>query len=298
MFKKIARQIYYLLALLFSKIILFFPYKIAVKFGGLLGLLAYYLIKDARDITFNNLRLCLSEKTGEEIKRISKEVFINQGKNLFELFLFPKITKEQLLELASIKNKDAMAQALSFKKGVFIASAHCGNWEIMGSSLAQSGFPINVIAKHIYIEGLNNMLVNFRKSKGMNVILRSDRSSAKEMLRGLRNNEAIAMLIDQDTEVNGVFVDFFSRPAWTPSGLAALALRTGASVVLALDVRMPDDRHECLLTGPLELIKTDNMEKDVLENTQMITKLIEDHIRKYPSQWVWMHKRWKTRFGK
>lgn len=284
--------------MLFSKAVLILPYKLAVKFGGLLGFAAYYLIKDAREITFNNLRLCFSEKNDDEIRKISKEVFVNQGKNLFELFSFPKITKEKLLEMVKIRNKEGMTKALSFGKGVLIASAHCGNWEIMGSCLSQSGFPINVIAKRIYIEGLNNMLVNFRESKGEKVILRSDKSSAKEMLRSLRNNEAIGMLIDQDTEVAGCFVDFFSRPAWTPSGLATLALRTGASVVIALDVRLDNDRHECVITGPLELTKTDDNDKDVLNNTQYITKLIENHIRKYPSQWVWMHKRWKTRSDK
>ena len=102
------------------------------------------------------------------------------------------------------------------------------------------------------------------------------------------------MLIDQDTDVPGVFVDFFSRPAWTPSGLAVLALKTGASVVLALDVRLENDKHTPILAGPIEMKRTDNLDRDVLDNTQAITELIEEHIRKYPSQWVWMHERWKT----
>ena len=102
------------------------------------------------------------------------------------------------------------------------------------------------------------------------------------------------MLIDQDTQVPGVFVNFFSRQAWTPSGLASIALKTDAQVVLALDTRLPDDSHKAIITGPIELVRTGDHEKDVLENTGMITKLIEEHIRAYPGQWVWMHERWKT----
>lgn len=298
MYKKIIRQLYYLFALAFSKAVLILPYRLSVKLGGFLGLLSYHLIADARKKAFKNLRLCLSDKTDDEIRNIAKEVFVNQGKNLFELFSFPKITEKKLLELAEIKNKEALVTAFSYGRGVLLASAHCGNWEIMGAALSKASFAINVIAKHIYIEGLNTMLVNFRKSKGVNVILRSERDTAKKMLRSLRNNESIAMLIDQDTEVNGCFVDFFSRPAWTPSGLAALALRTGASVVLALDRRIEGDRHECVLAGPLELTRTDNKDKDIMDNTQMITKLIENHIRQNPGQWVWMHDRWKTKSGK
>jgi KDO2-lipid IV(A) lauroyltransferase len=114
------------------------------------------------------------------------------------------------------------------------------------------------------------------------------------MLRSLRHNEAIGMLIDQDTDVPGVFVDFFGRPAWTPSGLAALALRTNAAVVLALDCRLPDDHHEVVVKGPIELIRTGNKDNDILENTRRISLMIEEHIRAYPDQWVWFHERWKT----
>ena len=97
-----------------------------------------------------------------------------------------------------------------------------------------------------------------------------------------------------DDCIPGVFADFFSRPAWTPSGLAAIALKTGAAVIVALDTRLPDDTHEVSITGPLELSVSGDKDRDVRENTQMITGLIEDHIRRNPSQWVWMHERWKT----
>ena len=175
-----------------------------------------------------------------------------------------------------------------------MASAHCASWELLGAALSARGFTINVIAKRVYIERLNQMLLDLRSSKGLKIIFRSDSDSAKKMLKALRSGETLALLIDQDTEVPGVFVDFFSRPAWTPSGLAVMALKTGAPVIVALDTRLPDDTHRVVVTGPLELVRTGDHDRDVLENTAVITKIIEGHIRKNPSQWVWMHERWKT----
>jgi len=293
--KQYIRQLYYLFALIFSKIVLVLPYRLAVGLGRIIGSLAYFLVKQARLTVIKNLEKSFPEKTAREIRSIALDTFRNQGKNLFELFSFPKLKESDIKRLVKVLNPQVMEKALSVKKGVLIASAHCGNWELMGAALSASGFPINVIARRIYIEGLNRMLVGFRNSKGVRVILRSGQESAREILRSLRHNEAIGMLIDQDTAVPGVFVDFFNDKAWTPSGLATLALRTGAQVILAFDIRLEDDRHEVLLSGPLSMRVTGDNEQDILFNTQLITKEIEQHIRKYPSQWVWMHNRWKTR---
>jgi Kdo2-lipid IVA lauroyltransferase/acyltransferase len=292
--KPIIRQMYYWCARLFAFLVQCLPYRGAVVLGGMLGSAGFSLIRKSRRIVLDQLRRSFPERSEGDIIRIGHEVFVNQGKNAFELFSFPRLGKDDIDRIAAIENRAAIEEGLRRGKGVLLASAHCGNWEFMGASLSLGGFPVNVIARRIYIEGLNRMLVGYRTSKGMKVILRSGQESARQILRSLRHNETIGMLIDQDTAVPGVFVDFFGRKAWTPSGLATLALRTGASVVLALDVRMPGDVHRVVLKGPLTLTNTGNIEADVHANTAMITALIEEHIRKYPSQWVWMHERWKT----
>ena len=292
--KGIYRQVYFIVAWLFSKTVLLLPYRICVKIGSFLGLLGYYAAGSARRTALEGIRKAFPEKTAAEASTIVKEVFVNQGKNIFELFSFPKMSKQDISAKVKIYGGDNFKKAFEAGKGVLIASAHCGNWEIMGAALACAGFPINVIARRIYIEGLNSMLVGLRVSKGVKVILRSGQESAKEILRSLRHNEAIGILIDQDTKVPGVFVDFFGRKAWTPSGLATLSVRTGAKVVLALDVRNSDDSHEVVLTGPFDFNLTGDNDKDVVTVTQLITAKTEEHIRKYPSQWVWMHERWKT----
>ncbi|MBN1823591.1 MAG: lysophospholipid acyltransferase family protein [Endomicrobiales bacterium] len=296
--KKIKRYFYYIFALVLSKLILLIPFRLAVKLGGLLGLWAYYAVQKSRNVCIGNLKASFPEKSAPEIENIAKKVFVNQGKNMMELFSYPKLGQKDVEKLMKVENRQALDAALALGKGVLLASAHCGSWEITGVALSSEGFPINAIARRIYIEGLNRMLLAYRRSKGINVIMRSDRETAKDILKGLKRNQVVAMLIDQDTEVPGVFVDFFGRPAWTPSGLASLALRIDVGVVVALDVRNPDDTHTVKVTGPVELRKSGDMGEDIKYNTQRVTAMIEEHIKRYPEQWVWMHERWKTKEAK
>jgi KDO2-lipid IV(A) lauroyltransferase len=141
------------------------------------------------------------------------------------------------------------------------------------------------------------MLVGYRTGKNIKVILRDAPDTAKKLLRALKKGEIIAMLIDQDTKVPGVFVDFFGRKAWTPSGLAVLALRTGAEVLVGIDMRIGDFGHKTVVSGHLRVEPSGDFDADVLNLTQKATAILEEHIRNYPDQWVWFHERWKTKRG-
>ncbi|MCX5782483.1 MAG: lysophospholipid acyltransferase family protein [Elusimicrobia bacterium] len=293
-YEKIYRYIYYLIIISLFKVAQLLPYKTAVKFGGFLGLVAYYVIKVSREPAIINLKNSFPEKSPEEIRLLAKNIGVKTGKNIFEFLYYPKLSSADLGRIVEIENENILADAVKKGKGVLLASAHCGNWEFLGAAMASKGYPVNVIAKKSYLDRGNKMLLNFRISKGLKIIFRDQSDTARKMLKALKNGEILALLIDQDTSVPGVFVNFFSRLAWTPSGLATLALKTEAKVVLALDARLPDDRHKVVIT-PIEISKTGNFENDVLKNTQHVTSLIENHIRQYPDQWVWWHKRWKTR---
>jgi KDO2-lipid IV(A) lauroyltransferase len=271
------------------------PYRLAVCAGSVAGRAGYCLAGEARRMTLTHIALALPGASLHERRRIARGVFRNQGKNFFELLSFSRMNPQMIERLVEYDGRAALDQALREGQGVLLAGAHCGNWEIMGAALAQAGYPVNVIARRIYLDGLNDLLVGLRASQGVKVILRSGRDSARAMLRALRRNEIIGMLIDQDTDVPGVFVDFFGTPAWTPVGLAVLAVRAGVPVVLALDERLPDDRHRVILRGPLTITRTGDDTQDIAALTAQITALIEHHIRSHPSQWVWMHDRWKTR---
>lgn len=291
--KSIRRLIYYLVYVfyLFSRILKFTH---ASYIGGIIGSLIYYIPLPARTLAVNNLKKAFPEKNISEIKRIARAAFKNQGRNLFELFSFESLTLPLLNKQVTFEGKDQFDAAFKNNKGVLILGAHFGNWELLGGSLSLWGYPINVIARKIYIEQINNLLVSLRNAAGVKVILRSDKGSAKNILRSIKNNEALGILIDQDTHVPSIWIDFFGHKAYTPSGLASLALKTNAAVVAGFIIR-EGDKHRVCIQGPLHIKRSGNLKQDIRDNTQMFTSIIEKYIRKYPEQWVWMHDRWKKK---
>lgn len=296
--RKYIRKCYFYGAWLFSKLALILPYKFSVGFlANFVGNIAYYVVADARTKARKNLTMCFPEKSKQEINEIAKTVFKYQAKNFFELLNFPKMSDKFFDSVGKMEQEqiDIFNKLLSRKKGILALSGHIGNWEILAAGVAKF-FPLNVIARKIYIEELNNMLVSYRNMKKVKVILRSELSSARKMLKALRNNEVIAMLIDQDTSVQSVFVDFFGKPASTPLGLASIALKVGVPVILAVDKRLPNGKHQFVISDEIVPPETTgDFDTDVKNFTAKLTKCLENFIRENPEQWVWFHERWKTK---
>ncbi len=296
--KKYIRKCYFYVAWLFSKLVLILPYKFCVGFlANIIGWLAYYLVADARKKARKHLTMCFPQKTPQEINKIIKTIFKYEAKNFFEMLNFPKMSDKFFDSIAKMEQeqKDIFNKLLERKKGLLLLSGHIGNWEMIAAGIAKY-YPLNVIAKKIYIDELNNMLVKYRSMKNVKVILRSEPSSARKMLKALRNNEILGMLIDQDTSVQSVFVDFFGKPASTPLGLASIALKVGSPVVLSVDKRLPNGKHQFVISD--EIVppeSTGDFDTDVKNFTAKLTKCLEDFIRENPEQWVWFHERWKTK---
>ncbi|MDR2426701.1 MAG: lysophospholipid acyltransferase family protein [Endomicrobium sp.] len=295
-FKNVRRKCYYYGAYFATVIVLFLPYRFSVTIlAKIFGILAYYFAISARVRAKQNLKRVFQKKTKKEIAAITKEIFINQAKNFFEFANFPKIDPAFLRSISVIENSHLIKEGIKRGKGILFVSAHTGNWEITAAAVADMGFPVNVVAKKIYIEELNDMLVNYRMGKNVRVILRDAPDTGKKLLKALKRGEIIAMLIDQDTSVPGVFVNFFDRPAWTPSGLAVLALKTGAEVLVGIDQRIDKYGHKTVVSGPLTIETCGDFDKDVINLTQKASLVLEEHIKRYPEQWVWFHERWKTK---
>ncbi|MFH1784197.1 MAG: lysophospholipid acyltransferase family protein [bacterium] len=286
------RSLIYISVRILHVVVSCLPWNLSVRIGSVTGFISYYLLRAPRRIVCSNLALAFIEKSPSEIKKIAREVFSNQGENLFELLSFGKLNAQRVKKLVNAQGLEHLDKALEKKKGVLLLSGHIGNWELLGAYLSLVGYPISVIARRVYDERLNKLLVDIRQSKGVMCVLRDE--SSKQLLRCLRSNRALGVLIDQDTKVQGVFVDFFGRKAYTPQGLATLALRTGAAVVPSFIVR-DGYKHKIILKEELSLTHSGDEAKDLEINTQTFTKIIEEVIRQHPSQWVWMHERWKTR---
>lgn len=287
------RKILYFLVVVLRFLSFFIPFRLGQKIGFFFGLLSYYIVKKYRNIAVANIRSCFPQLKDNEICSLTKKVFINQGKNFFEVLMFHRLNVKNIEKLVTFEGRSNLEKAFMSKKGVLILAAHFGNWELLGASLSIFGFPINVIARKVYIEGLEKIISEIRMSKGMKVITRGEKESSYGIIRALHKNQAIGILIDQNTKaVPGVYVNFFGRKAYTPSGLATLAIKTGAVVIPGFIIRQKNDTHKIKILEPVEIIKTNNFLEDVEKNTQVFNNIIESYVRKYPDQWVWFHKRW------
>ena len=291
--KNVIRKTLYIILKATLPLALLLPVGWVVPAGSFLGTIAYLILNKERKKAIENLSTAFSkEMTILEIKRLCRESFQNLGINLIELLRFPKLNRENIDEFVTMIGRDRIDTALKNGKGAIMLTAHLGNWELMAAYAALKDYPINVVARPIYYEGYNKILVKLRESKGIKVIYRDD---VKPMLQSLKNNELLGILADQDTvKVDGLFVKFFDELAYTPTGPAALAMKTGAPLIPCFIIR-ENGRHKIFVEEPLPVMTTGDKDKDLLINTEMYGKVIEKWVRKYPSQWVWMHQRWKTR---
>ena len=162
----------------------------------------------------------------------------------------------------------------------------------MACYMAAQGYPFRVVAREIYDERLNRLLLGFRREAAVRVILRDSPAAARQMLKALKNGEVIGMLIDQDTQVKGVMADFFGRKANTPAGAAILARRRSIPVLAGFIHRVSDRSHRIVIHPPIEITETDDVDRDIVANTERFNRVLEQEIREDPEGWVWMHRRW------
>jgi len=292
--KVIKNWIYYISTVLMCKLVLLLPRRIALGLGSALAQVVFMLSKTERRRVIENLCSSLDVNEPKQTKKVAKGCFQHLGKSVVEVMQFPKLTKKRVNQLVTFSGREHLDAALATGKGVIILTAHFGNWELLGASLTLNGYPLNVIARPLRKEQLENIIRAYREAVGMRVIYNRG-AAVKQALRCLKNNEMLGILPDVDTKVGGVFVDFFGRSAYTPYGPIALAAKTQASLLPTLIIRQPDDTHRVVIEKPLKLQLTGRRDVDFIANTQLFTRVIESYIRKHPTQWIWMHPRWKTR---
>lgn len=291
---KLRRYYLYYLGRVAAFLFQLLPIRVGVWIGSWGGALAFYLVPRYRRIAIDNLTDVFGkEKSPSEIERLARRVFENQGRNAAELVNFPKINASNVDRFISARNMGIIDESFRRGKGTIILTAHFGNWEYLSAYLRIKNYPGVALGKKIYFEKFNAFLNDLRKIHDVNIIYRD--GSAKAMLKVLKENRILGILADQDVDaVEGVFVDFFGRPAYTPVGPAALAAITGAAIVPTFIIR-EGARHIFTVEPPVELADTGNREADLVTNTQKWSDVVESYIRAYPDQWVWMHRRWKTR---
>ena len=253
----------------------------------------HLLIPRQRLIATHNLRRAFPEKSEGEILRIVQGVYRNMGIVAAEFFDIPRLTKENIAAQVETEGLENCWKALEKGQGLLLFSAHFGNWELEAAAAALLIKPAVVIYRPLDSPLLDHLVLRVRSATG-NIPLAKEHAM-RPMLRALKQNGILGILIDQNVDwYEGVFVDYFGRPACTTDGLALLALHTGAPVLPAYIVRLPDGRYRLVFGPEVEVIRTGDRDADVLANTQRFTKVIEQIVRRYPDQWLWVHQRWKT----
>jgi len=291
--RKSRHWLQYILIRLVTASVCLLPRKWALFFAGTLGRLAFGVLKKDRERTLANLtKVFAKEKTQQEIRSLGRSCFIQLAKNTIDFARLKKTSDAELNALVTCDGAEHLGRVLERGKGVIGLTGHIGNWEMMGAWLCLQGYPLTALARQIPNKHLNSLLIATRKKRGVNTIDRNN--SARRILEILRNGGSLGVLLDQDTKVNSTTVSFFGYPAKTPIGLAKLVLKTGASVVPLAMHRRSDDTYHLTVHPPIE-IKTAEGKPSPEELTQTFNHALERLIMIDPAQWVWMHRRWKTR---
>lgn len=300
-FKRLRRRIRYSAIYIVLRIMIFvsnlMPRITWLKMCGALGRLAFWLAPNSRRLVRKHLTLVYkNEKSTDEIKSLSRDVFEMLGKNAGDVirgFMIGKIS--QFEKFRVINGAEHLENAYKKGKGVIFLTAHLGSFEYVATELSFRGYKPLIVGTRMKDEKLNNLLSEQRSKLGASAVERG--KDTVKLVRNLKGGGTMAILIDQDTKVKSRIVNFLGHPCATPIGATLLALKTGAAVVPIFTHLRDDYKLEVNCYPELELVVTGEEETDLVTNTQILSDVIEREVRKYPAQWVWMHQRWRTKPG-
>jgi len=270
------------------------PRLAAIRVMRGIGFLIFTFGKKGRQRTVSHLTMAFGhEKSASEIYCLAGQVYRHFATALADTMRLPVILRQGINTFISAQGIHHLEQALAEGHGVLMITGHFGNWELLGAWMAQNGYPLRVVGTTLENPGLDKIVVEMRNQAGYTNIARG--AGTREILRSLRQGCAIGMLIDQDTRVQGAFVQFFGRPAHTPTGPVILA-RKFEIPIIPIFMHLKDDlSYQIECEPPLDLEYTLDEERDLIVNTQKCSDVYERVIRRFPAQWVWMHQRWKTK---
>lgn len=256
--------------------------------GWLYGSLIRYHRRDAREA----LAFSLPEIGPARRRTILNEMYAQLGMNLVEVLRLAGGQTADLDERVTIEGEETIREALKRGRGVLVLTAHLGNWDLLAMYAGRRGYPLTVISKTVRPAAVNEMWMRMRRESGVSIV--PAHHSYRECLRVLKRNELVGFILDQNRPIEqGIFVDFFGRPACTSPGLAFLAAQSQAPVVPAFIHRESRKRH-VLRILPLIEPPPDRSPENIRQATREYTTIIEQEIRRYPEQWIWLHRRWRT----
>ncbi len=270
-----------------------FPLGWSYFLGALLGSLAYFLLFPHRRIALESLSIAFPKLSLRKRQKIARAFFIFIAQSSFELVYFLK--HPPALKNIQIEGRRYLEEALKEKRGVILVTAHLGSFPLLSVKLVKEGYPVNFVTRPMRDQKTGEYLYHLRTQAGIKTIFSLPRRQCLlEIIQALRNNELVILQMDQNFGSGGVWVKFFNKLAATPTGAVTLALKTQAKIVPVYICRQSRGRHTIHILPAQELVVTPNADETILLNTINLSRLIESWISRYPEQWGWFHRRWKS----
>lgn len=269
------------------------PGAAARELGAALGRLAFALGVRRAVVIQHLTRIFGDGRSEDELARIARQSYENFGRMVFEYARFSRLNDRSIASLVSVTGREHLDEALSAGRGGILVAGHFGNWEL-AATLARMGVPLTFLVGQQHNTLVDDLMNRLRSGLGVEIVPLT--GSLLGVFRALRANRIVAMLSDQDAGRSGVFVDFLGLPASTPYGPGRLAAKTGAPILPGMAVRRGRGRHELVICPPVPPPPAGAAEDEAVRHyTQGYTSAFEAFIRRYPEQYFWMHRRWKTR---
>ena len=289
------RKLEYFAVLLLIRGLGLLPREPARWIGARIGALAFLALPRLRQVGYRNLQIAFPNLAPAQRTALLHAEYRSLGWQLAEFCQMRKYTPENTKAFIRYDGLDHYLAARDAGQGVLILTGHLGAWELSSFYHSLMGYPMSMVIRRLDNELVDQLVNGIRCQHGNKVVHKDD--FARGLISAMRQGETVGILMDTNmTPPQGVFVDFFGTPACTASGMARVALKTGAAVLPGFLLWEESSQSYVLHFGQqLELIRSEDNEADIVANTALFTRVLEDYIRQYPGQWLWLHRRWKTR---
>ncbi|MEW6067384.1 MAG: lysophospholipid acyltransferase family protein [Nitrospirota bacterium] len=270
------------------------PSGCSIKVGEMLGILLFHLWGSRRRVALENLKNTVSNsaiKISEPAEKVIRDNFKNIGRSFIEIIKVYYGFGKKIINSVGIEGAENFNHAKSKGRGVVFLTGHCGNWELLAIVLSIRLSGIAVVARAINNPYINKLIENTRQRYGNSVIYK--RGALKPIIQTLKNNGVVGILMDQAVvPEEGYVIDFLGRGAWTTKMPALISRKTGTAA-LPVFIHRTGTGHKIIIHPAVELTDTNNKEKAVIEDTKRFSAFIEEYIQGHPSEWLWIHRRWK-----
>ncbi len=271
------------------------PHSFSLKVGELLGLFLFFAWKKRRDIAIDNIEQ--SVRSGglsieQTPRHVARESFKNLGRSFAELAKLYYGSGAKIVAGIDIRGLENYERAIAKNKGIILLTGHCGNWELLAVTASVKVSSIAVVARAQNNPYLNGLLERARARFGNRIIYKQ--GALRAIFSELRKNGMVGILMDQAVIADeGYIIKFLGRPAWTTKMPVLIARKTGAAILPAFIHREEKGRHVVTVRPEVELAHGDSSEEAIVRDVARCSGCIERYIQEHPTEWLWMHRRWK-----